>query len=434
MRCKRILFVIFICSCAFSSGHSSQQPFEQFKEGFITGYTALNLPEINYDYRDYFSNIPSPGHIQKQKVFFKSIQQALPGIEKGKLNQKQKNELNTIAYEAQLNLKRLSLEEAWVADGREIPLGGLFTLPNHKAWCQYFIQKFTSTDITPQQVFEMGKSEVARVKKEIKKLQDKLGYTDEAAFYSCLNDASFFITDKSNIIKRFKAIDSVVRRNLHVFVAETNIPSIYPMEWPNAGPATPPGIYINHSGNAYGKDVFQFNFYGGRYNHRVMDWIYMHEAIPGHHLQASVRTSNPLLELFVYPGNFEGWSCYVEYYGKEIGLYADAFSELGKWEWDLVRSLRLVLDAGIHFYGWSKEDALKYWKENIMGQDDIAEREVDRVTNWAAQALSYKVGAAFIFGLQEAWQQKNPGKTLKNFRGQYLSYGMLPLLVMKDAI
>lgn len=433
MKRNALIFVCLISICVLPNILPAQS-FEQFKKEFIDGYTSLNLPAINYGYRDYFSTIPSQQQLQKQRVFFTGIEKALPSIKENGLSPVQKNEFRAIAYEAHFNLKRVALEEAWVANGRGIPLNGLYTLPNHEAWCQYFVQKFTSTDITPPQVFEMGKNEVARVKKEITRLQHVLGFNDEGVFYKHLTDSSFFITDKNEIIKRFKIIDSIARKNLAGFVGQANIPVVYPMEWPGAGPATPPGIYLNHANNAFGKDVFQFNFFGGMYNRRVMDWIYMHEAIPGHHFQASVRPGSPLLELFLYPGNFEGWGCYVEYYGKELGLYADAYAELGKWEWDLVRSLRLVLDAGIHYYGWSKQDALKYWKENIKGQDGIAEREVNRVTNWAGQALSYKVGAAYILDLQQTWQKKNPGKPLKDFRGRYLSAGMLPLLVMKGAI
>jgi uncharacterized protein (DUF885 family) len=162
----------------------------------------------------------------------------------------------------------------------------------------------------------------------------------------------------------------------------------------------------------------------------------MHEAIPGHHLQSSLKKQNPgsaqLMELFIYPGNFEGWGCYVEYFGKDLGLYNDAYSLLGKWEWDLVRSARLVLDAGIHYYGWTHDQALAYWKETIPGQEDIAEREVNRVTNWAGQTVSYKAGADFIFRLKEKWRKQNPGKPQWMFHRRYLDCGPVPLQVVEQ--
>ncbi|MES2851101.1 MAG: DUF885 domain-containing protein [Bacteroidota bacterium] len=433
MRTYSFITTAFVFSCILHCSLTAQS-FEELKDNFIIGYSNLRLPGYTYDYRNYFSTIPSRDIINEQKEFFKQAERNLLSVNKENLSAKQQLYFKTIAYEVQFNLQRLQLEEEWVNEGRKIPAGGLYTLSHHKQWYQYFIHKFTSTAISPAQVFEMGKAEVARVKKEISRLQNQLGYHDETVFYTHLNDPVFFLTDKTTVVNRFSNIDSTVRKNLSAFVGHVSTPSVYAMEWPGAGPSTPPGIYLHHSDNAFGKDVFQFNFYGGHYNYRVMEWIYMHEGIPGHHLQASLRKADPLLDLFVYPGNFEGWACYVEYYGKELGLFTDAYMELGKWEWDLVRSLRLVLDAGIHYYGWTKQQALQYWKENIKGQDDIAEREVSRVTNWAAQALSYKIGASFIFQLQENWRLKNPAGQLKDFRLQYLSAGMVPLLIMQDII
>jgi uncharacterized protein (DUF885 family) len=226
-----------------------------------------------------------------------------------------------------------------------------------------------------------------------------------------------------------------VRQNLASFIGTSDVPPVYAIEWPGATGFTPPGMYINHENNAYGKDVFQINFYNRHYNKRAMEWLYMHEAIPGHHLQFSLsHKSSGLQDLFFYPGNFEGWACYVEYFGKEVGLFSDPYSYLGKWEWDLVRSARLVLDVGIHYYGWSHEKALAYWKQTIPNQDDIAEREVTRVTNWPCQALSYKVGAAQIFKMQEHWQAQHPGSPLRDFRKAFLAFGRLPLPVIEKNI
>src|SRR5690606_19636308 len=139
--------------------------------------------------------------------------------------------------------------------------------------------------------------------------------------------------------------------------------------------------------------VFQFNFSTGRYNVRCMDWLYMHEAIPGHHLQHTYGTSD---NGYFYFGNAEGWACYVEDLGESLGLYTDPYKLLGKEEWNLVRSARLVMEVGNHYHGWGYEKAMAYWKENIRGQDQIADREIKRITRWPGQALCYKVGAVTI--------------------------------------
>ena len=173
-------------------------------------------------------------------------------------------------------------------------------------------------------------------------------------------------------------------------------------------------------------------FYNEQFNRRTIEWVYMHEAIPGHHLQSSFAKLNELQETFLYPGNFEGWACYVEYFGKQLGLFQDIYTELGKWEWDLVRSARLVLDVGIHYYGWSQEKALQYWKQTIPNQLDIAEREITRVTNWPCQALSYKIGADYIFKLRAQWINDTKHESNAQFHNWYLSNSNRPLVILKN--
>ncbi len=217
-----------------------------------------------------------------------------------------------------------------------------------------------------------------------------------------------------------------------------DVPLVRAEEWPDAGPNTPPGIYRGAVDSALTDFVFQFNFHTGRYNSRAMSWLYMHEAIPGHHLQAVQPingSAGDLRDNMFYSGTSEGWACYVEYHGDELGLYADPYQRLGKWEWDLVRSVRLVLDAGIHYYGWSHDKGLAYWKSHIPGQDGIAEREVTRVTNWAAQALTYKVGADRIQRLRDRYAVEcaNMGilPDIVRFHRAFLGMGQVPMEVVE---
>ncbi|MEK7254608.1 MAG: DUF885 family protein, partial [Bacteroidota bacterium] len=125
----------------------------------------------------------------------------------------------------------------------------------------------------------------------------------------------------------------------------------------------------------------------------------------------------------------------VEYLGKDIGLYRDAYAELGKWEWDLVRSTRILIDVGVHHFGWTKDEALACWKKHVAGQDEIAEREVVRCTNWPAQALSYKVGAWRIEQMAEWLKKENPAAfSLPAFHRAYLMTGQAPMEVVEKNI
>jgi uncharacterized protein (DUF885 family) len=429
------MYLRFIALLLFLGNCCHAQKFETFVADFITGYKQLNVPGLEYDYRDYFNSIPSPEKLELQQKFFQSKKLELSTYKRTGLKRSDRILYDHLLYILDEHLVQVSLQQGYKAVTSSLPPGGISLLENGKEWYRFFIHRFTTTNITPEEVFALGQSEVKRVKSEISAIQGHLGFADSAAFYAQLNSERFFITDKQQLIQGFQAIDSVVRIHLKRFIGSDDIPPVYAMEWPAATAFTPPGIYLNRADNAYGKDVFQFNFHDRRYNRRAMEWLYMHEAIPGHHLQFSLYgAGSELEELFIYPGNFEGWACYVEYFGKELGLYKDPYTYLGKWEWDLVRSARLVLDAGIHYYGWTREEALRYWKETIPNQDDIAEREVTRVTNWPGQALSYKVGAMQIFKMREAWLQKHPGRPASEFYRTFLSMGRLPLTVIEKNI
>ncbi len=423
-----VLISLFISNCC-----TAQQNLQSIAEDFIKDYTRLNIPELQYDYRQYLSKIPAADMLDEQEVFFDSIQKKISGHKHTFMSDDDRIIYDHLGYEITNNKQRIRLQKEWLNKGRKTPEGGLYQLgKNYYTWT---IKQYTSVDITPEEVYALGELEVRKVKKEIAAIQKQMGYTDSASFYQHLNSSEYYITDKQALLKEFERVDSMVRIHLPQFIGIKYIPAIHAMEWPGATAQTPPGMYLNRSNNAYGKDVFQFNFFTKRYNKRAIEWLYMHEAIPGHHLQFSTaKQSTPFEDLFYYPGNFEGWGCYVEYFGKYVGLFQEPYSYLGKWEWDLVRSARLVIDVGIHYYGWSREKALTYWKQTIPNQNDIAEREVTRVTNWPGQALSYKVGAAQIFKMQDAWEKKYPGRPLQEFYQRFLIMGRLPLSVIQKNI
>lgn len=428
MKIYLIAFSLFSSFLFYDNINSNSPDFSEFMKSFANGYEALQIPAFTLDYKEYFTSIPSLEKLQKQEAFFKREQTALAQFKSKKLQKPDNLYFEHLKYEIDLNLRRIVLEKDWVEQGRKVPNNGLHEMPNYKDWYRLFVKKFTSTNITPEEVHELGKREVKRVQTEIQKLQKQLGFADSTQFYQHLQKDTFFLTDKHQILNRYAEIDQTVRQHLSQFVDLQNIPMITAMEWPNANANTPPGMYQSAENSAGGKDVFQYNFYNNRHNKRAMEWLYMHEAIPGHHLQSVTRRNlkaPAFQQLFFYAGSAEGWGCYVEYFGYQVGMYKDPYSYLGKWEWDLVRSARLVIETGIHYYGWSREQALEYWKANIIGQADIAEREVTRVTNWPAQALCYKVGADSIEKMVA--KQKNR----RAFHREFLTLSYFPLEVVE---
>ena len=422
------LIILVVSSCCTAQGN-----IQDLAETFVTGYSKLNIPALQYDYRDYLKATPAVDMLDKQAAFFSEIHQKLTKYDRRSLAADDRIVYDHLEYELANNIGRIKLQKEWLIKGRQIPEGGLFKLD--KDYYTWTVQQYTSVAISPEEVYAYGESEVKKVKREIAAIQKQMGYPDSASFYQHLNGNEYYITDKQSLIKEFERIDSIVRIHLPHFIGTDKVPAINAMEWPGATAQTPPGMYLNRSYNAYGKDVFQFNFFTKKYNKRAIEWLYMHEAIPGHHLQFSVsKRKNVFEDLFYYPANFEGWGCYVEYFGKDVGLFRDPYSYWGKGEWDLGRSARLVIDVGIHYYGWSRTQALDYWKQTVPNQNEIADREVTRVTNWPGQALSYKIGAAEIFKMQADWQNKYPDKPLQEFYQRFLSLGGLPISVIRKNI
>lgn len=430
-----IVFALMASVATATAAGNDKQNFSQFILQFSQQYQALKIPDLQFDYKNYFENIPDTPSLSAQEHFFRKELTGLVHFDYKALDERAELHYDQLKYECDYNLQRIALEKDWVINGRNIPVGGLHSIANSKAWYNLFIQKFTSLNILPEELYRLGTSETERVRQEISRIQRQLGFADSASFYNHLQSDTFLLRDKNEILARYQAIDSAVRSNLHRIIDVKNLPPVYPMEWPNANQFTPPGMYLNHNENAYNKDVFQFNFYGQKHNSRAMEWLYMHEAIPGHHLQSTLVHRLPpddttLQQLFYYPGNFEGWACYVEYLGKDIGMYQNPYSELGKWEWDLVRSVRVVIDVGIHYYGWNYDKALAYWKANIPSQDAIAQREITRITNWPAQVLSYKAGANYIMQMRKKYADKMGSKyDIKRFHAAFLNLGSVPLAI-----
>jgi uncharacterized protein (DUF885 family) len=409
--------------------------FEKFKSAFDEGYEALYVRDLAYDYRLELQSIPSPDEIERQQRFFLKMDGELKKIHRLELNVQEQLQYDHLDYEINFNLQRLNLELGFRMSSVSIPVDGMSSLPG---WYQYRIQRFTSVDVSPEELFAFGEREVRRVQREIRRLRDDLGYAnDSIGFYIKLASEEFILNDKEDVLRHYEEIRTTVYNHLENFVANTDVSEITFMEWVGADQFTPPGYYSPE--NAYGIPVFHFNFYNQRHNIRSMDWLFLHEAVPGHHYQWWMRNQIPdppaFKRHFSYPGNFEGWAAYVEYFGKELGLYRDPYSEHGKWEWDLVRSTRILIDVGIHHHGWTKEEAIACWMKYIRGQDEIAEREVIRCMNWPAQALSYKVGAWKIQKMADRLKQENPDIfSLAAFHQAYLMTGQTPLSVVDKNI
>ncbi len=425
----KILFAA-VCFVLFSVMAHGQRSFDAFSKEFVSGYKALKMPDLELSYVSGLQHIGSAAAVQQQLDFFTSIQKELPGYPVNQLTSVQKVDYDLIKYETGLNLDRLALEQEWVKNPpAQIPSGGIITIPNGKAWYAYLLKRWVNDEVTPDQIYQFGLTEVERVKKHIEDIRHQTGLSEDD-FYLHLNDISFFITDTNEVQQSFERTRDVIYANLQHLFSERKIPALKIERGRQKALAQTPGYYDDN--------VFYYNLFDKPYNKRQVDWLFIHEAVPGHHYQSSIIAQtkvSDVQQLFFYMGFAEGWGAYTEELGKDLGVYKTPYDELGKWEWDIVRSVRVPLDVGLNYYGWTDEQALAFWKKYIRGQDDIAMREIARIRRWPAQVVTYKYGALQILHWkQELQKQQGCAFDIKNFHDRVLNHGSLPLFMVKENV
>ncbi len=393
-----------------------------YAKNFVKQYQAMVIPNLQLSYVDNMRAIPNERYaIENQEKTFEKLLSEWNLIERASLSEKEAIDSDIVRYEIELNLQRLSLEKEWLS--RQVKaLSGetIYDLPGGKRWYAYFLKRWVDIEITPDIIFEFGLSEINRVNIEIEKIEKTLPENDNVPYYTAAEDVDqAFRQAKKSILKKIPVY----------FPYSSGIPDYSIKRGRNSQLAHVPGFYNNNT--------FYYNFFDRVYKKGDIEWLLLHEAIPGHHYQLSVeslRSTSPIRQLFPrYNGFVEGWAAYVEDVGAELDLYTDVYSELGKWEWDIVRSVRVALDVGLNFYGWNDDKAMHFWRSHIENRDDIGLREIKRMKRWPAQVITYKYGADKIM----KWRshlEKNADFELINFHKRLLSLGSMPLSIMEKYV
>ncbi|MBB5394634.1 DUF885 domain-containing protein [Mucilaginibacter sp. AK015] len=409
---------------------AAQGDFKTFADGFVSGYNALQIPQLELSYVGQLQQIPSLTAEKKQLEFFTGVKQGLKKFDPQKLTAAQRLDYRLIKYETDLNLTRVNLELGYIHTRPAIvATTGIYNIPNGKEWYKYLIKRWVNDDITPEYVYKYGLAEVERQNKQIDAIRRETGL-DEAAFYKHLNDTSFYVTGRAKIQDVFERVRAMVTKNLPRLFNNTDIPQVDIKAGDSKALVQTPGYYDNN--------VFYYNALNNHINKRQIDWLFLHEAVPGHHYQSSVLAQakvSAMQNLFYYMGFAEGWGAYAEEYGAELGLYRTPYDRLGKLEWGIVRSIRLPLDVGINYYGWTDEQALNLWKKYIKGQDEIALREIQRVRRWPAQVITYKHGAAKLMEWKsELMKEQGARFDIRDFHDRVLSHGSLPFFMIRENV
>jgi len=424
------LILISLLSFIGTNQPKKANNFDAFSKKFVAGYKALHIPDLALSYAENLKNIKSANDVTHQTAFFEGIKQELKRFKRQQLSPAEKQDFKLISYETGLNLDRLKLEKGWLSNpNHAITDSGLYKQTDGKLWYAYFLKKWLSADVNPDEIFQFGLKEVERVKGHIEAIRHQTGM-DETSFYNYLNNPSFFISDPKAIQQSFVETQKVVYAHMDNLFSRQNIADLAIEKGKDQNLVQTPGYYNNNT--------FYYNLFDKPYNKRQIDWLFIHEGVPGHHYQSSINNAvktSDVQKLFFYIGFAEGWGAYAEELGKQLGVYKTPYDELGKWEWDIVRSVRVPLDVGINYYGWTDEQALAFWKKNIHNQDDIALREIARIKRWPAQVVTYKYGALQIMAWKEILQKREGEKfNIKDFHDRILMHGSLPLFMVKENV
>jgi uncharacterized protein (DUF885 family) len=320
---------------------------------------------------------------------------------------------------------------------------GLVALKGGAALYEYQLESHTTVRMPAVQIHATGLAEVARIRSEIEAIRRRVGFEGNlAAFFRHLQtDARFKFATAEALLESYRAIgtrvDTLLPRWFHRLPQARLEVRAVPTEQQSSASGA---YYVIGTPDGTRPGVFYVNT--GQLETRTAPRgtaLYLHEGLPGHHLQGSLALEDTRLPANLRfnwnAGYGEGWALYAEWLGHEMGLYGDPYQHLGQLDMEIFRAARLVVDTGLHAKGWSRERAVRYLLDNTSLDRNAVEIEVDRYIVWPGQAASYKLGELVIKALRrEAEQRLGARFDVRDFHAQVLDTGALPLAVLQAKV
>jgi uncharacterized protein (DUF885 family) len=316
---------------------------------------------------------------------------------------------------------------------------GLFGLSGGDKFYAYRIQLLTTTDRTPEDLYQTGLSEVTRIHAEMEKVKATTGFSgDLKAFFNFMRTDPKFkpYTTAEQVLDDYRAVQKKVEPFLPQFFTHFPKTPFEVRQTEAFRAASAAAQYFAGSADGSRPGIFYVPIVDPKQYTTAKTNLFLHEAIPGHHYQISLQRENESLPSFRrFGGNSaysEGWGLYAESLGYEMGLYADPYQHMYALGDEIHRAIRLVVDAGMHAKGWSREQAIKYMMDNEPISEQGATAEIERYMAMPAQALSYKVGELKIKELRNKYS-KQLGKrfNLAAFHDELLKDGAMPLNILQ---
>ncbi len=333
------------------------------------------------------------------------------------------------------------LKETYLPKGRDTD--GLGALPNGSETYKYLIKLHTTTNMTAEEIHELGLSEVNRISAEMETIKKELGYEgDLRSFFSSLRSKKELIpfSKPDEVIENFNQIKERVDLKIDSLFQLTPKGGFNVRRTEAFREASASAEYTPGSKDASRPGIFYVPIPDvAAYNTLHDEALFLHEAIPGHHFQLSLQQENNNLPEFLHPESMgvfvEGWALYAESLGKELGMYEDPYQYFGMLSMEMHRAIRLVVDTGLHAKGWSREQAIQYSLENEAESEESIIAEVERYMATPGQALSYKIGQLKIRELRTLAENELGDRfDIREFHSQVLNSGSLPLVLLEEKI
>ena len=382
------------------------------------------------------------GKTGESSPFYKPLKEFPAGVTEADQRRLRQAVLETISGEIIPAYQRFSkfVREEYAPKGRVEP--GVWALPDGDARYRYAIRRMTTTELTPDQIHQIGLKELHQTEQEMLAVAKQFGFNDLASFNEHIkNDRKLYATSGQQLLDLYAK---------YVREMEPELPKLFgrlpraklvaiPMEESRSKNAVP-ADYSN--GTPDGSRPGHINVNEWDPEHRLLlnvEAIAYHEGIPGHHLQISLAQELTGFPNFRKHGGYtafiEGWALYSERLAKEVGKYQDPYSEYGRLENEMWRDIRLVIDTGVHSKHWSRDQMVEYFHKYTAMDEPNVQTEVDRYISWPGQALAYKLGQLEILRLrQEAREKLGARFDLRSFHDEVLGSGPLPLDVLHSHV
>jgi uncharacterized protein (DUF885 family) len=369
----------------------------------------------------------------------KKFPAGVSAAEQGRIKQETLDAIGKDVLPAYLRFARF-MEVTYVPAGRAEP--GISALTDGKKYYQFLIKRTTTTDLTPDQIHQIGLDEVKKDEAAMQAIAEKLGFKDLASFRASLKtNAKLHPASAEALVDTYRGYIQPMQAKLPELFNRLPKQQLEVTTVPEYMAKTSPPAYYEE-GSPDGKRpgrLFVDTYNATERNLDNVESIAYHEGIPGHHMQIAISeelTGVPEFRKYnSYTAFVEGWALYAEQLGKDAGFYQDPYSDYGRLDNDMWRAIRLVVDTGVHSEGWTRDQMVAYFHDHADLDETTVQSEVDRYIGWPSQALAYKIGQRKILELREkARTALGPKFDIRAFDDQVIDAGALPLDVLEARI